>query len=67
MGKILNIKNKVEEKFLRKATAPFDFKTFSKKIGKIYEHGRGLRFGFCKTVIWHIFHVLDFIPFCEIL
>ncbi len=31
MGKILSVKNKDEEKFLRKATAPFDFKTFSKK------------------------------------
>ncbi len=31
MGKILTIKNSSEEKFLRKATAPFDFKAFSRK------------------------------------
>ncbi len=31
MAKILTIKNKSEEKFLRKATALFDFKAFSKK------------------------------------
>jgi peptide deformylase len=31
MGKILNIKNKDEEKFLRKTMAPFDFKEYSKK------------------------------------
>lgn len=31
MGKILTVKNKDEEKFLRKSTAPFDFKSFSKK------------------------------------
>ena len=31
MGKILTVKNNGEEKFLRKSTAPFDFKTFSKK------------------------------------
>lgn len=30
MGKILSIKNKDEEKFLRKSTVPFDFNAFSK-------------------------------------
>lgn len=31
MAKILTVKNKSEDKFLRKATAPFDFRAYSKK------------------------------------
>ncbi|MCL4405067.1 MAG: peptide deformylase [Patescibacteria group bacterium] len=31
MRKILTVKNKDEDKFLHKATTPFDFKTFSRK------------------------------------